>query len=223
MKKKFSFILLLLSLGACTNNNTENSFSLDEVADSTTMDIPIKEYSNEEVQKVYGEIKFGISENEYNALINNNFQEIGGFEFEFTPRFNEHGGLYSLSIRGIEQQLEGNTKSKGYLIKLMEYRYGSAHSVWRTRVEIQIDENDEAKLKVFPQEIESYQWNIGDKRIVISSEPLENQDHFNIAMGNASFYIYPLMSITHIKMEEDFDKLEQEKKVLLLDRESDKF
>src|SRR5690606_20103480 len=144
-------IVLLLSFGSRSNENTETANLPNQSSDSTITASETK-YSIEEEQKVYGNITFGISRPEYNRLVPSRTKKIGEFRFEFIPSFDNNGKLYSLTIKGLDKQTEGRHDAKGYLIKLMRQRYGRAGEVNESRLVIEQDKI-ELGLVSYPKEI----------------------------------------------------------------------
>ncbi|SKB56103.1 hypothetical protein SAMN05660226_01988 [Parapedobacter luteus] len=213
-------------LWACSNNDARNlgfrGQSQNQSLDSAISSQSDEKYSIEEEQKVYGNVNFGISRNQYLRLIPKEVNKIGDFEFKLIPSFNHRGELYRLSIRGVEKQVEGNHDSKGYLIKLAEQKYGVADTSYRSRFDV-VQKKNEKVLKSFPREVESYVWNIHNKQIIVSSEVLNKQDDFEIIMGKTNMFVYPIMTITHKKLNEDFNRVELEKENKVLEKEANKF
>src|SRR5690606_26811213 len=186
--------------------------------DNKSSNLPV--YTKKEEQKVFNDINFGISKDKYQQLMSNETTLIGGYEFELIPNFNQDGQLYSLTIKSLEKQSEGDHAAKGYLVELIKEKYGTPNAVFSDRYRIAIENNEKIIVR-YPREVKTYNWNIGNKTITISAVSLEDQDLlFN---DDAPFYIYALMDIFNEKMLKELLEVKANTKKDKLRDEADKF
>lgn len=241
---KILFALFFISfgcIGSCSNsnvNNAQNYSSSENLLDSVEDEKQGKTYSIEEEQKVYGDIRFGISKSQYHKLIKQRIIQIGEFKYEFIPKFNNKNELYELIIKGAEKTKDEykNERAnflyvtdgpKALLIQLVQQRYGEADEV------IEANKNLEFELYGMPHpnlarnslEYDTYLWNVNNKkiRIFLACEVPGESNQLFIDFKNPKLRIYPVMRIINEKMALEVDSLENAKNTVNFEDEAKKF
>jgi len=87
---------VLLSCKSGTSKSNQSEVVPDDSTEVEKKSIP----KDPKEDVVYGEVKFGISREEYNRIVTRSTQQVGFYQYAFEPGFNQLNQLYQLSISG---------------------------------------------------------------------------------------------------------------------------
>lgn len=211
-----SLIILLLSILSSCNliNDSNNEFDDSRRIKGYYKKVE-RNLSKDDEKRVFENINFGISQKTYYRLVPQNLKRLGGYDFEFYPKFTHDNKLYQLSIYGETLSSHGDHSAKKYLKEIITAKYGQADSLEVDYTPL-IDIENQLSVVYLKSPLFRYYWYLGDKTIWISEATERNQDIKAIENQEKKLMTYPFMSIysesllaediVHKMIEEDKNK-----------------
>lgn len=206
--KNLAVFQLIIILFSCNQNPSKNEPNPDVYSNLLQENVKsIPEYSLEDSETVYKNLKFGDSKEKYDKVIADYFQYISDSKFRFTPAFNDDNQLYSLDISGAYRSanyLDTEIKDEVYLLyNVIKEKYGEPYN--KKEFPNIIDLNSGYVKWIF-------MWVMNDKLITIG-----------VGKSNYQSTFYSNMHIWNKKMLAESNTQRNKKKQSEIKRDSENF
>ncbi|WP_144062643.1 hypothetical protein [Sphingobacterium paucimobilis] len=165
---------------------------------------PKNKYSKEEQAKAYKTVYLGMTKKMFEKVMPQNIEVINGNKYEIKTKFTYDGKLIWIQFRSKFVQDDKEIDLKKDLIDIITTRYGECTRRYKP---FMVPADDFISKREVLSNVETYFWDIGDKKVKIAGIPKWDQD----VSGTDQYLVYPTLTIysdslkeVHIKEVEGF-------------------